>query len=171
MTRPRRPVLKSTVPAARAYSVSSLPMPTPSPALKREPRWRTMISPPVTVWPAKTFTPRRWALESRPLREEPRPFLCAMSALLPELDRRDLQARELLAMARALAVAALGLVLEDAQLGAAQVLDDLALDADLLQAVGVEDGVIAAEQQRLEGHRGARIVGQALHEEGLALFH
>ena len=29
----------------------------------------------VTVWPAKTFTPRRLALESRPLREEPSPFL------------------------------------------------------------------------------------------------
>src|SRR3954452_13601986 len=40
-TRPRRPVLKSTVPAARAKSVSSLPMPTPSPGLKRVPRWRT----------------------------------------------------------------------------------------------------------------------------------
>ena len=53
-------------------------MPTPSPALKRLPRWRTMISPPVTVWPANTFTPRRLAFESRPLREEPRPFLCAI---------------------------------------------------------------------------------------------
>src|SRR3984957_10863415 len=57
-------------------------MPTPSPALKRLPRWRTMISPPVTAWPAKTLTPRRWALESRPLRLEPRPFLCAISVLL-----------------------------------------------------------------------------------------
>ena len=63
------------MPAARAYSVSSRPMPTPSPALKRLPRWRTMISPPVTTSPAKTFTPRRWPGLSRPLRLEPRPFL------------------------------------------------------------------------------------------------
>ena len=58
-TRPRRPRVNSTIPGARANSVSSRPMPTPSPALKRLPRWRTMISPPVTTSPAKTFTPRR----------------------------------------------------------------------------------------------------------------
>src|SRR2546423_5210745 len=57
-------------------------MPTPSPGLKRVPRWRTMISPPVTVWPANTFTPSRLALESRPLRDDPRPFLCAIGGLL-----------------------------------------------------------------------------------------
>src|SRR6266542_3194624 len=37
-----------------------------------------MIAPAVTVWPAKTFTPSRCALESRPLREDPPPFLCAI---------------------------------------------------------------------------------------------
>ena len=47
----------------------------PGPGLKRVPRWRTMISPPVTTWPANTFTPRRLAFESRPLRLDPRPFL------------------------------------------------------------------------------------------------
>src|SRR5439155_1859438 len=74
-TRPRRPVANCTVPAARAYSVSSLPIPTPSPGWNFVPRWRTMISPPVTVWPANTLTPRRLAWLSRPLREEPSPFL------------------------------------------------------------------------------------------------
>src|SRR3954447_12263000 len=57
-------------------------MPTPSPGWNLVPRWRTMISPPVTAWPAKIFTPRRWAFESRPLRLEPRPFLCAILGLL-----------------------------------------------------------------------------------------
>src|SRR6476620_9493393 len=109
-TRPRRPVLNSRTPGALAKIVSSLPMPTPSPGRKRVPRWRTMISPPVTAWPAKTFTPRRWALESRPLREEPRPFLCAIA------DLRDLDAGQLLAVAGPAPVAALGLELEDAQL-------------------------------------------------------
>ena len=42
------------------------------------PRWRTMTLPVFTAWPANIFTPRRCARESRPLRLEPRPFLCAM---------------------------------------------------------------------------------------------
>src|SRR3954462_3382521 len=111
-------------------------MPTPSPGWKRVPRWRTMISPPVTVWPANTFTPRRLAFESRPLREEPRPFFCALSALPADLG--DLDPRQLLAMAGATLVAALGLELEHAQLGAAQVLDDLRGDVRLAERFSVE---------------------------------
>src|SRR5579884_1565592 len=57
-------------------------MPTPSPGLKRVPRWRTMISPPLTGWPANSFTPSRLECESRPLRDEPNPFLCAILCLL-----------------------------------------------------------------------------------------
>src|ERR687886_2212736 len=98
-------------------------MPTPSPGLKRVPRWRTMISPPVTVCPAKTFTPRNLGLESRPLRLEPRPFLCAMCSSAP--DGGDADAGQLLAVAGAALVAALGLELEHAELGAALVRDDL----------------------------------------------
>src|SRR5579863_9667734 len=107
-------------------------MPTPSPALKRLPRWRTMISPPLTRWPAKTFTPSRCALESRPLRLEPSPFLCAIACLLSgrggaragQLDGGDLDAGQLLAVAGAALVATLGLELEDAQLLPAHVLED-----------------------------------------------
>src|SRR3954463_3618713 len=51
-------------------------------------------------------------------------------------------------MARALLVPALGLELEDPQLRAALVADDLRLDADLLQAGRVEDAVLGAEQDR-----------------------
>src|SRR5438128_4332511 len=40
-----------------------------------------MISPPLTASPAKVFTPSRCALESRPLRLEPSPFLCAIVPL------------------------------------------------------------------------------------------
>src|SRR6476659_2205606 len=39
-----------------------------------------MIAPALTSWPAKIFTPRRLLWESRPFFEEPRPFLCAISA-------------------------------------------------------------------------------------------
>ena len=64
-----------TTPGRLAKIVWSRPRPTPSPGRKRVPRWRTMISPPATVWPEKTLTPRNLGLESRPLRLEPSPFL------------------------------------------------------------------------------------------------
>ena len=38
-----------------------------------------MMEPAGTTWPAKTLTPSRLALESRPFLEEPRPFLCAIA--------------------------------------------------------------------------------------------
>ena len=49
ITRPRRPSRNCTIPADLAKIVSSRPMPAPSPGLNTVPRWRTMISPPVTV--------------------------------------------------------------------------------------------------------------------------
>ena len=48
------------------------------------PRWRTMIDPAGTTWPANTFTPRNFGFESRPLRLEPPPFLWAISRSLPQ---------------------------------------------------------------------------------------
>src|SRR5215207_5614291 len=158
-------------------------MPTPRPGLNLVPRWRTMISPPVTVWPANTFTPRRFAFESRPLREEPSPFLCAISSSLlvgrsarrgssgsAELDARDLDSREVLAVAVAALVAALGLELHDAQLRPALVRDDLRLDLHLREVVTVDDLVVAAVEQRHERDARALVDGQLLHEEVLALF-
>src|SRR5579871_5427508 len=156
-------------------------MPTPSPALKRLPRWRTMISPPLTAWPANVFTPSRCAFESRPLRLEPRPFLCAISVLLlggrgscagasARADLGDLDARQLLAVAGATAVAALGLELEDPQLRPADVADHGRLDRDLAEPVGVEDGLVRAVEHRLERHRRALGVGQALDPERLPLL-
>src|SRR3954452_11455424 len=104
-----------------------------------------MISPPVTVWPANTFTPRRLAFESRPLRLEPSPFLCAMSALPADLG--DADARQLLAMAGAPLVAPLGLELDHAQLRPALVRDDIGGHARRAEAGGLEDGVAVAGQQ------------------------
>src|SRR5262249_21329839 len=93
-TCPRRPRSRErTMPGILAKRVSSLPRPTFSPGKNFVPRCRTRIDPPVTSCPANAFTPSRCELESRPLREEPCPFLCAMSALLldrvaPDLDHR-----------------------------------------------------------------------------------
>ena len=71
-------VRKATLPSRVAKIVSSLPMPVPGPGRKRVPRWRTRIIPAVTSWPAKSLTPSIFGFESRPFREEPRPFLCAI---------------------------------------------------------------------------------------------
>src|SRR6201991_1466221 len=131
-------------------------MPAPLPGLNLVPRWRTMISPPVTDSPANTFTPRRLALESRPLREEPRPFLCAISRRSLALDRGDPDARQFLTMAGAALVAALRLELEDAQLWATEVLDDLGLDGGLGQAITLEDGVPIHRREAMAECRGWR---------------
>ena len=58
------------------------------------------------------------------------------------LDLCHFDPRQLLTVTGGALVAALGLVLEDANLLAAQVLDDLCLDADLGERRGVEYGVI-----------------------------
>src|SRR5919202_5239876 len=122
--RPRR-VAKVTAPGARANSVSSPPRPTPRPGWKWVPRWRTMISPALTTWPPKRFTPRRCALESRPLREDEAPFLCAMAASALR-DVGDADGRQRLTVTLPLVVAGLVLELVDADLRALAVLDDLA---------------------------------------------
>jgi hypothetical protein len=43
-----------------------------------------MMLPAGITWPPKRFTPSRFALESRPLRELPPAFLCAILLLLPQ---------------------------------------------------------------------------------------
>src|SRR6201995_3539349 len=100
-TRPPRRRPTCPAPAASANNVSSPPRPTFSPGWKCVPRWRTRISPALTCWPPNRLTPSRWALESRPLREEDAPFLCAIAALYPALllarvDAGDLERRQLL---------------------------------------------------------------------------
>ena len=62
----------------RAKSVWSRPMPTFSPGWTCVPRCRTMIEPAGTSSPPYVLTPSRFAWESRPLRELPPAFLCAM---------------------------------------------------------------------------------------------
>src|SRR4051812_21872929 len=141
-----------------------------------------MISPPVTTSPANTLTPRRLGLESRPLRLEPRPFLCAIGrrlllrvlgagrALGLTADRGHPDAGELLAVARAALVAALGLELEHAQLGAANVADPLRLDDDAVE-IAAELGIaVTRDQQRLQIDRVTLVRTQPLDEQGRALL-
>src|SRR3954468_8501566 len=54
-------------------------MPTPAPGYHFVPRWRTMMLPASTASPPNFLTPRRRPALSRPLREDPPAFLCAMT--------------------------------------------------------------------------------------------
>src|SRR3712207_8298378 len=133
--RPRR-VPKVTAPGCSANSVSSPPRRTPRPGWKWVPRWGTMISPALTTWPPKRFTPSRWALESRPLREDEAPFLCAISASALR-DVADDHVGQGLTVALALVVAGLVLELVDADLRPLAVADDLAGHGHTGQSRGI----------------------------------
>src|SRR6185503_5288184 len=155
-----------TAPAMSAKRVSSLPRPTPSPGWKCVPRWRTMISPALTTWPPKRLTPRYWELESRPLRVEDAPFLCAMSvpalgsgACQIENDRMnedsgldpgDLDLGRVLTVTLTLPVARLVLELHDDDLWPLGGLDHLGGDPHLgeLARVGGHSGTIHKKQGR-----------------------
>src|SRR5208282_1715758 len=69
-------------PVTLAKSVSSLPRPTFSPGFTRVPRCRMMIVPPGTTCPPNALNPSRCEFESRPFREVPCPFLCAIEIQL-----------------------------------------------------------------------------------------
>src|SRR5690606_17102313 len=57
-------------------------MPTFAPGCHFVPRWRTIMLPATTRSPPNFFTPRRLDSESRPLRDDPPAFLCAIRLLL-----------------------------------------------------------------------------------------
>src|SRR5829696_7016878 len=164
--RPRL-VPNSTAPGAVANSVSSPPRPTLTPGWKWVPRWRTMISPALTIWPPNRLTPSRWAAESRPLRELEAPFLCAICRRLPLLDSGDLEHRQLLTVTLPLVIAGLVLELVDADLGALGVLEHLAGDGDLVQVLGGAGDVRAVDDQG----DGQRDIGAWLRVKFLDLDH
>src|SRR6185503_2759836 len=111
-----------TSPATSAKRVWSLPTPTFSPARRRVPRWRTRTVPASTCEPANSVTPSRCPAESRPLRVEPAPFLCAISLCL---DLLDADGGLRLAVAARAALTGLVLVPEDLDLRALAVGHDL----------------------------------------------
>src|SRR5215216_1653862 len=183
-----------TVPSTLANRVSSPPRPTPSPGWMRVPRWRTRIVPAVTSWPPWRLTPSRLAAESRPLRLEDAPFLCAISAFLlllvlllllglaarpgraparAEVDRLDLEPGQGLAVAEGAALAGLVLVGEDADLPAPVLVDHTGRDLGLGQ-VGSGRGhvaVVVDDQQRFQLEAGAVVVAEALDVDEVADLH
>src|SRR5215471_13551394 len=127
MTRPCAPWFSNlTRPVIFAKMVSSLPSPAFRPGLNRRPRWRTMIVPPLTRLPSCAFTPRRCELESRPFRELPCPFLCAIHS---HDDVLDAHAGVRRAMSPGLPHRLAPLLLEDANLGSPRIAFDDGNDA------------------------------------------
>src|SRR5580765_2037427 len=84
-----------------------------------------MMPPALICSPAKRLTPRILGLESRPLRVDPWPFLCAMVLCL---DRGDLHGSEILPVTVLANVVLAEPELEHDELVAAPLLDDLAGD-------------------------------------------
>src|SRR3712207_1211540 len=124
-----------------------------------------MIEPAVTGWPANTLTPSRFAAESRPFFDEPRPFLCAILSS----PARDRDLRQLGAVTAHLLVAALGLVLEDAELRAPEVADALRRDG-ALELRPVDDDVVAARHQHLGRERLTGLERLPVDEQALSLL-
>src|SRR3954465_5752454 len=130
-----------------------------------------MISPALTTWPPKRFTPRRWALESRPLRDDEAPFLCAMSASALR-DVADHDAGQGLTVPLPLVVAGLVLELVEVDLRTLAVLDDLAGHGHLGQGGHVSgDGVAVDQEDGREGHRVTGRTLQAVDRERIAHGH
>src|SRR5215469_12673707 len=124
----------------------------------------SISSPPILL------TPRRWPAESRPLRDEPPAFLCAMCLSSACVDRGDLQFGEGLAMA-ALPVRVLAaLLFEGDDLLAAALFDDLRFDRCARNQRATELGVLAAEQHNLaEGELRADVARQLLDRQHIVL--
>src|SRR3990170_6462102 len=99
-------------------------MPTLAPGRTLVPRWRMRTLPAVTHSPANAFTPSRLLLLSRPLRDEPMPFLCAIAFLhLCQGDLLDAKLGEVLPVSLLPPVVRLRLVLEDDHFLAASMTD------------------------------------------------
>src|SRR6266550_5419448 len=103
------------------------------------PRWRTMILPGTTTSPPNFLTPSRRPRLSRPLREEPPAFLCAIPHSFLGLrvgrspDLGDAQHRLVLAMTLLAPIVVPPLLLEDDDLGCAALLDDRGADRGTLE--------------------------------------
>src|SRR3954469_1107147 len=145
-----------------------------------------MMLPAMTASEPNFLTPRRWPAESRPLRDEPPAFLCAMGstpnsngggasgrgsalrALRAGVDTGDAHHRVVLAMAALAARVLPAALLEGDHLLVAAVADDLARDADARQERRADLGGLAVgEQQDLaEGHGRSGLALEARDRDG-----
>src|SRR6266853_1903848 len=160
-------------------------MPTRSPGWNLVPRCRTMMLPGMTISPPNFLTPSRRPALSRPLREEPPAFLCAILNLLRlrgrlrrpptprspaggraalSVDLVDPQHGLVLAVAVFAAVIVPPLFLEDDDLVGAALLDQGRADrgAGQERRPRRDGGAIAEHQYFAELDRGAGLAGEFL---------
>src|SRR6185437_8300595 len=134
-----------------------------------------MMLPAVTSWPPYTLTPRYFGFESRPLRLEPTPFLCAMTQCsgCSGVDARDLDFGEVLPMTLLLLVVLAAAELDDADLVGAAVLAHGGGHGGAGHGRRTDgDRLAFADQQHLvELHGGAFFGVQQLHAQDIALLH
>src|SRR5499426_4738814 len=117
--------------------------------------------PAVTNCPPKRFTPSIWGLESRPLRELPTPFLCAMTL---HLDLGDADRGHHLPVPAVPAIVLPPLELDDEDLGALLLDDHLAGDLGRLERLGLHRDltVLVHQEHLLELDRLALTLAEAL---------
>src|SRR5215831_2700288 len=150
-------------------------MPTFTPGCTRVPRCRTMIAPAVMGSPPNAFTPSRLACESRPLRELPPAFLCAIAvacsvaysvAYFPGAlsdDAFDLELGESLAVPLVPPVVLAPLHFEDGELLASTVCHDRRFDGRACEdGRSKTDRLAVADHQHLVEHDLAANLGRKL---------
>src|SRR5262245_31051376 len=165
----RRPLRssKATTPFALANRVKSTPRPTFRPGKNRVPRCRTRIEPAGTHWPAKRLTPSILGWLSRPFRELPTPFLCAIGGSVcpsgARVDPGDPDGGERLAMALAAPVVLPALELHDDDLPVPAGPHDLPKHPRRPQARGIHDRIPLGPEIRdlAELHRVTLAGGEA----------
>src|SRR5690349_19994452 len=125
-----------------------------------------MIVPAVIFVPSNSFTPRRCAFESRPLRVEPPPLVFDIAGSSALRDRDDLDDGVLLTMAVATALVGALLVRETVDLRALGGADDHAGDRRTRQGVGAGEHGVAVDHE----HGGQRDLAALLTIEQLLRY-
>src|SRR5919109_709539 len=152
-------------------------MPTLAPAWNLVPRWRTRMLPARTSSVPNFLTPRRRPAVSRPLRDEPPAFLCAIAQLLTRtrfssgLDIGDAQHRLTLPMAALAAVVVAAVLLEDQHLVGLGLIQHLGHDRSALhqRRADLQVGIFAHHQDFAERHVGAGFDFQLLDQNDVVL--
>src|SRR5438477_5243428 len=152
-------------------------MPTRSPGWNLVPRCRTMMLPGMTIWPPNFLTPSRRPALSRPLRDEPPAFLCAICCSCLALragrasDIGDAQYGLQLAMSLLAPVIVPPLLFEDDDLGRPRLLDHGGADRGAIQKRGAGRDLRAfADHQHLaELDRGAGLRRQPFDRDDVVL--
>src|SRR5579863_1850093 len=118
-----------------------------------------MMLPASTSWPPNFLTPRRRPAVSRPLREEPPAFLCAIADLLHSTgdDAGDLQDRLMLPVALLAPVVVASPLLEDQHLVGSRLLHHFGGDRSTRQHGGAYLGVapVGDHEHLVEANLGA----------------